>query len=233
MLKALIFDVDGTIVDSEEVGHLPACNEAFAALGYDIQWDWPTFKALMPLPGNRLRMRHALSVRYPDMGAAELDAAAAALFALKKTLFIEKYVYQTPVRPGVAALMAEALARDVKLAIVTMSLEAQVKAVLAYHLPEYAPYFQPVLGKEHGAKTAPESPLHHLCLQELGVQPAETLMIEDSEVGFKAAQRAGIPCAVFYNDYTFGEDFTGAPLVAKNLTCFNLDRLINLCLPSH
>jgi putative hydrolase of the HAD superfamily len=232
MLKALIFDVDGTLVDSEEAGHMPACNEAFTTLGYDIQWDWPAYKELLTMNGNQWRMRHGLSLRYPAMGEAELDAAAVELFAVKKKLFIEKYVYQTPVRPGVVNLIEEALAQDVKLAVVTMSLEAQVRAVLAYHLPQYAPHFQPVLGKETGAKTAPDSPLHHLCLQELGVKPAEALMIEDSEMGFKAAQRAGIPCAVFYNDYTFGEDFTGAVLVAKSLAYFDLECLKKLCSPN-
>ena len=230
-LKALIFDVDGTLVESEKTGHMPACNEAFATLGYDIQWDWATFKTLLAMNGNQLRMRHALSLRYPTMTPTELDVAAAELFALKKNLFIEKYVYQVLVREGVVELLSEALTRGVKLAIVTMSLEAQVRALLAHHLPDYLPYFRPILGKESGTKTALESPLHHLCLQELGVQPTETLMIEDSEVGYKAAQRAGIPCAVIYNDYTFGEDFAGASLVAKNLAYFDLDRLVNLCLP--
>jgi HAD superfamily hydrolase (TIGR01509 family) len=231
-MKAIIFDVDGTLVDSEQAGHMPACNEAFATFGYDIQWDWPMYKSLLHMNGNQRRMRYALSQRYPTMSATDLDTAAVDLFALKKSLFIEKYAYQVPVRDGVVALLDEALAQNVKLAIVTMTLEAQVRALLARHLPDYQTCFQPILGKETGDKTASDSPLHRQCLQALGTQPGETLMIEDSEVGFKAAQRAGIPCAVIYNDYTFGEDFTGARLVAKSLAYFDLETLSGLCLLS-
>jgi beta-phosphoglucomutase-like phosphatase (HAD superfamily) len=79
-------------------------------------------------------------------------------------------------------------------------------------------------------KTAPDSPLYRQCISELGTDPSRTLVIEDSEVGFKAAQRAGLPCAVIYNDYTYGQDFAGAVLVARSLEFFNLDRLTALCL---
>ncbi len=230
-LKALIFDVDGTIVDSEKDGHMAACNEAFATLGFDIRWTWAQFSPLLTMPGNRQRMRLALSQRYPEMGAAELDETAVRLFALKKQLFIEKYIYRVPVRDGVVALIEEALAHNLKLAIVTMSHEAQVKALLAHHLPDYADHFWPILGKPTGAKTAPDAPLHRLCLAKLGLAPTETLMIEDSAVGCQAAQRAGIPCAVFYNDYTYGEDFRGAALVARSLAYFDLEHLAHLCLP--
>ncbi|MCB8982675.1 MAG: HAD hydrolase-like protein [Ardenticatenaceae bacterium] len=232
-LKAIIFDVDGTIVDSEKDGHMAACNEAFATMGFDICWNWAQFSQMLTMPGNRQRMRLALSERYPEMGEAELDETAVRLFALKKKLFIEKYIYQVPVREGVVALMEEALAHNLKLAIVTMSHEAQVKALLAHHLPDYAARFQPILGKPTGSKTAPDAPLHRLCLAHLNLSPTEAVMIEDSAIGCQAAQRAGIPCAVFYNEYTHGEDFRGAALVARSLAYFDLQRLADLCLPGN
>ncbi len=134
-----------------------------------------------------------------------------------------------PLRPGVRALVEQALARDVRLAIVTTSYEEQVHALLRYQLPHAAGFFAPVLGKHAGVKTAPDSPLYRRAVAELGQPARSVLAIEDSEVGCQAAVRAGVPCAVFYNDYTFGENFAGAVLVARSLAFFGLDQLEELC----
>lgn len=231
-LKAVIFDVDGTIANTEHRGHLPACNEAFATLGYGIRWTWEEFKGMQGIAGNAARMRLALQKWNGNMTAAELDTAVAELITLKKKFYIEKYLPELPLRDGVVAIMEQALERDIRLAVVSMSYEAQVKALLSRHLPHIFPHFHPVLGKESGPKTAPDSPLYRRCVAELGTAVAETLVIEDSEEGFQAAQRAGIPCAVIYNDYTFGKNFAGAQLVARSLAYFSLQQLDALCLGS-
>lgn len=229
-LKALIFDVDGTIANTEHKGHLPACNEAFAAMGYPIQWTWEEFKALQPIPGNALRMRMAVQRLDSSIGEEELDAVVEQLVTLKKRFYIEKYLPDLPLREGVVAIMEEALQSGVRLAVVSMSYEAQVNALLSRHLPDIYPHFRPILGKESGAKTAPDSPLYRRCLVELGTAVSETLVIEDSEEGFEAAKRVGLPCAVMYNDYTFGKNFAGAQLVARSLAFFSLPQLEALCL---
>ena len=229
-LKALIFDVDGTIADTEQYGHLPACNEAFAQLEYPIQWSWEDYKGMLPVQGNARRMRLALQQEDPTMSPEALSSAVAELAQLKKTLYIEKYMPRLSLRLGVQRIMVSAVERNVRLAIVSSSHEVQIKALLQHQLPDVADKFEPILGKESGYKVAPESPLYRRCLEELGTLPTETLVIEDSEVGFKAAQRVGLPCAVFYNDYTFGEDFAGAALVARSLETFSLDQLVALCL---
>ncbi len=229
-LKAIIFDVDGTIADTEQYGHLPACNEAFARLDYPIQWSWDEFKGMFHIQGNARRMRHTLEKKYPALSPEALDEAVDKLARLKKKLYIEKYMPRLTLRPGVERLITAAAERNIRLAIVSSSYEAQIKALLGHRLPEVADFFDPLLGKESGYKTAPDSPLYRRCLRELGTPAAETLVIEDSEVGFKAAQRAGLPCAVIYNDYTFGEDFAGAALVARSLEPFTLDQLATLCL---
>lgn len=230
-LKALIFDVDGTIANTEHRGHLPACNEAFATLGYPIQWTWDQFKEMQSIAGNALRMRHSLQAWNPEMGEAALDTAVSQLVTLKKKFYIEKYLPDLPLREGVVEIMEEALSCGVRLAIVSMSYEAQVNALLSNHLPHIYPRLNPILGKESGPKTAPDSPLYTRCMAELGTSLAETLVIEDSEEGFEAAKRVGIPCAVMYNDYTFGKNFAGAQLVARSLAHFTLAQLENLCLP--
>jgi len=229
-LRALVFDVDGTLADTEREGHLPACNEAFARLGYPVRWTWEEFRAMLCIPGSALRMRLALSGLKPPAHPEEIAARVAELVELKGRLYIEKYLPRLPLRPGVAGLIEEALARGVRLAIVSSSRETQIEALLRHRLGVAARRFHPVLGQGAGVKTAPGSPLYRRCVAALGTAPAETLAIEDSQVGLQAAREAGLPCAVFYNDYTFGESFAGAALVARSLERFRLDQLAALCL---
>jgi len=231
-LKALIFDVDGTIANTEHRGHLPACNEAFAALGYPIKWTWEEFRAMQPIAGNALRMRKSLQEWDPHLSDRQLDEIVEQLITLKKKFYIEKYLPDLPLRDGVVDIMRQALDHNVRLAVVSMSYEAQVNALLSRHLPDIYSHLNPILGKESGPKTAPESPLYRRCLAELGTSLTETLVIEDSEEGFEAAKRVGIPCAVMYNDYTFGKNFAGAQLVARSLAYFSLEQLEVLCLPT-
>ncbi|MBP6802927.1 MAG: HAD-IA family hydrolase [Chloroflexi bacterium] len=230
-LKALIFDVDGTIANTEYRGHLPACNEAFATLGYPIKWTWDEFVAMQAVPGNAQRMRLSLQAWNPQLSDQQLDEKVERLVELKKKFYIEKYLPDLPLRDGVLAIMQEARRRGVRLAVVSMSYEAQVNALLASRLPDIYAHLNPILGKESGPKTAPDSPLYKRCLAELGTKPEETLVIEDSQEGFEAAKRAGLPCAVMYNDYTFGKNFAGAQLVARSLAFFSLEQLQALCLP--
>ncbi len=230
-LNALIFDVDGTIADTERDGHLAACNDAFAALGYPIHWSWDEFKAMLHVPGNAQRMRLALSRLTPPMSDAELDDAVSRLVALKQRLYNEQYAPQLPLRPGVRELIEAAVARKVRLAIVSTSDENQIVALLRHHLAEVANCFNPILGKNAGVKTAPDSPVYRRCVAELGLPTDECLVIEDSEVGLRAARVAGLPTAIFYNDYTFGQSFAGAALVARSAEFFTLDGLAALCLP--
>jgi HAD superfamily hydrolase (TIGR01509 family) len=177
-------------------------------------------------------MRLALEKLSPPLPPAQLEAALAELVRLKQQLYVEKYLSQVRLRPGVRNLIAEAVQRQVRLAIVSISAESQIEGMLRRHLPEFAGHFNPILGKQAGPKIAPDSPLYRRCLAALGTTPAETLAIEDSEGGWRAAQTVGLAGAVIYNDYTFGQNFAGAALVARSLEFFDLDRLVDLCLPS-
>lgn len=224
-LKALIFDVDGTLADTEKDGHLAACNEAFERMGFDIRWSWEEFKELLKIPGNARRMRLALSTR-TSLSEAEIDRIVPELFTLKKELYLKR-VGELPLRPGVARIIREATLRGVRLAIVSVTDEDQILALLKAQIPDALDYFYPVLGQQSGEK---DSALYARCVKMLGLNPSEVLVIEDSEKGFKAAKEAGLPCAVVYNDYTKNQEFMGAELVVRSLEFLNLDLLERLCL---
>ncbi len=224
-LKAIIFDVDGTLADTEKDGHLVACNEAFERMGFDIRWTWEEFKQLLKIPGNARRMRLALSTR-TKLSEAEIDRIVPQLFALKKEIYLKR-VADLPLRPGVARIIREAIDRGVRLAIVSVTDEDQIRALLNAQLPESLDYFDPILGKQSGEKNGA---LYEDCVAKLGCNRSEILVIEDSEKGFKAAKEAGLRCAVVYNEYTKGQDFSGAELVVGSLEPLNLDLLEKLCL---
>jgi HAD superfamily hydrolase (TIGR01509 family) len=232
-LKTIIFDVDGTLADTEKDGHLPACNEAFARMGpssflrtgFDIRWTWEEFKELLTIPGNARRMRMALSTR-TSLSQAEIDRIVPELFALKKEIYLKR-VGDLRLRLGVARVIGEAIERGVRLAIVSVTDEDQIRALLKAKLPDSLHYFDPILGKQSGEKNAA---LFADCVAKIGCDPSEVLVIEDSEKGFKAAREAGLRCAVVYNDYTKGQDFSGAELVVKSLEFLDLDLLEKLCM---
>ncbi|MBI4380837.1 MAG: HAD-IA family hydrolase [candidate division NC10 bacterium] len=232
-LKAIIFDVDGTLADTEKDGHLAACNEAFERMGpssvlrtgFDIRWTWEEFKDLLKIPGTANRMRMALSTR-TSLSGAEIDRIVPELFAIKKEIYLKR-VGDLSLRPGVERIIREAIDRGVRLAIVSVSDEEQIRALLNAQLPGALEHFDPILGKQSGEK-APA--LYTSCAEKLGLETSGILVIEDSEKGFKAAKEAGLRCAVVYNDYTKGEDFSGAELVVRSLECLDLDLLEKLCL---
>ncbi|NDJ85404.1 MAG: HAD hydrolase-like protein [Chloroflexi bacterium] len=230
-LRALIFDVDGTIADTERAGHLPASNQAIRALGYSFQWTWEEFKSLYHLPGTADRFRYALEHQETPPPPDEIDRLVREFGRIKQQVYIEEYLPQLPLRAGVEALMQSAVENEVQLAIVSTTYEAQIHALLDNQLAGHREYFWPVLGKETGTKTAPDSPLYRKCLEMLAFTPDEVLVIEDSEPGLRAALNAGLPCAVIYNGHTFGGDFRHAVLVARSLAPFSLHQLEALCLP--
>lgn len=230
-LKAIIFDVDGTMADTEQHGHLPACNDAMKELGLDIYWTWEDFlPLLLKIHGNANRLTYIL--REKGYEESEIKTIVSRFSELKPKLYIEKHLPQLKLRPGVRRMVKEAVDRNILLSIVTTSYEAQAKALVENQLPEYAHHFKFILGKESGKKTDNDGFLYKKCLNLLDVNASETIVIEDSDNGLEAAVAAKIPTAVFYNDYTYGSAFTHARLVAPSIEHFDLKSLEHICLNS-
>jgi HAD superfamily hydrolase (TIGR01509 family) len=225
-LRALIFDVDGTLADTELNGHLVACNHAFAAMGIPIRWTWDEYRELLRIPGNENRMRLALQ-RLGSIPAPQIEQTAARLYRIKQERYIE-LVDELPLRPGVERLVRQAADRGVRLAIVSTSSEPQIYALLHNRLGGYAELFDPVLGQQSGTKVGSEGRLYERCVAELALPRATVVAIEDAEDGLEAARRAGLACVVVPNDYTAGGDFGGAALVVGSLEDLDLARLGDL-----
>lgn len=222
-LRGLIFDVDGTLADTERDGHLVAANAAFAALGVPIRWSWGEYRRLLRIPGTENRMRVALR-ELGTMDPEAVTATAAELFRIKQERYLE-LVPRLPLRPGVERLIRECRDRRIRLAIVSTSSEPQIHALLESRLPEFAGLFDPVLGQQSGRKVGVEGRLYDVCVELMGFPRVTLLAVEDAEDGFRAARRAGIECVVVPNDYTRGGDFRGAVTVVSSLEDVDLDGL--------
>lgn len=225
-LRALLLDVDGTLADTERHGHLPACNEAMQELGLGVYWSFEEFINMSHLPGTAFRLAYSLEQR--GMPEEEIEQHVENFKPLKQRLYIEKYLPQLHLRPGVERLIEESLDNGIRLAVVSTSYEAQIHALLRSRLAAYYEHISPVLGKESGRKTNNDGFLHKRCLELMQLSPSKVIMIEDSEEGLEAARAAGIPTAVFYNDYTFGKPFRGARLVAPGAEYFGLAQLVRI-----
>jgi HAD superfamily hydrolase (TIGR01509 family) len=228
-LKAIIFDVDGTLVLSEQYGHLPACNAAMKQLALPLEWSWDYFQILMrSIPGSANRLRSELEKLGYEPNS--ISGILEKFEPLKKKIYIDEFLPLLKIRPGIRKILKEAVEKNIRLAIVSTSYENQIRALVDVQFQEFKPYFEQILGKESGAKTSNNGFLHKQCLSLMNLNPKEVIMIEDSEEGMQAALDAGIATAVFYNDYTYGENFHHASLVAPQIKRFSISDLEEICL---
>ncbi len=210
-LQALIFDVDGTLAETERDGHRPAFNAAFAELGLPWHWDAARYAELLRVAGGRERIRHYARANDAARAArGDFDALVAALHAAKTRHYLER-VRDLQLRPGVGALLKAARAAGLRLAIATTTTPDNVSALLRAQLGAEAPGWFEVIaaGDTFGAKKpAPDVYLH--CLARLALPASACLAIEDSAIGLAAARAAGLATLVTPSAYCLAEDFAGA-----------------------
>ena len=229
MLQALIFDVDGTLADTESV-HLEAFNHAFRQEGLDWVWDVPLYTRLLEISGGKERMAHywcSVEPERTELAAGALDATINRLHEIK-TAYYEAAVNNGAVqlRPGVLALMDEARRQGLQLAIATTTSPVNIAALLRSAIgPDWRSHFLAIGDASNAPIKKPHPQVYLKVLADMGLQAAQCVAFEDSANGLKAATAAGLDTVITPNSFTAHHDFTGALRVVPDLSEVDVARL--------
>lgn len=219
-LQALLWDVDGTLAETERDGHRVAFNQAFEALALPWRWDEARYGELLAVTGGRERLMADLATRADAPPTAdERDALARELHALKNRFYAELVrSARLPLRPGVAELMREGRAAGVRLAITTTTSRSNVDALLRVHLgADWRGGFAAVVCGEDVQRKKPDPEVFQRALAQLGLQPLQALALEDSPGGVAAARAAEVPVVVTRSAYFADATVEGAIAIGPGL----------------
>ena len=229
MLQALIFDVDGTLADTESA-HLAAFNQAFAEFGLDWHWDEPLYTDLLNISGGKERMLHYWKTTQPALREVEAMALQDTINRLHelKTAAYERAVNDGVVslRPGVLRLMDEALADGLQMAIATTTSPANIAALLRRAVgPDWRLNFTAIGDASTAPVKKPDPQVYLQMLAALKLPPAQCLAFEDSANGLQSATAAGLATLITPTRYTAHHDFSAAMRVVPDLSQVNLAQL--------
>ncbi len=220
MLRALIWDVDGTVAETERDGHRVAFNQAFERLGLPWRWNVAHYGELLLVTGGRERLLHDMATRADAPAAApEREALARELHRVKNAAYAE-LVRQGGIgpRPGVLRLVDECRAAGVALAVATTTSRSNVEALFtSLWGREWERIFTTVVCAEDAPVKKPHPQAYLLALQRLGVAAHEAFALEDSPGGLAAACAAGLACGVTKSAYFADAAFDGAAWVRDEL----------------
>ncbi len=219
--QALIFDVDGTLADTERDGHRPAFNAAFAEAGLDWDWTVPIYGELLAVTGGKERIRYFIERwRPPFQPPADLDAFIADLHRRKTAHYLEMLrTGAIPLRPGVLRLLREARSVGVRLAIATTTTPENVTTLLECSgEPDLPGWFEVIAAGDIVPAKKPAPDIFLLALDQLGLPARACVAVEDSDNGVRSALGADLRALlVTVSSYTQDQDFAGATLVVDGL----------------
>jgi len=217
-IKAIFFDQDGVIVDTERDGHRVAFNEAFKEFGYDFRWDVDQYHRLLQVAGGKERMRHYFQAKglFSDLSPAEEDALIIKLHKRKTEIFVSLIESgKLPLRTGIKRLMQEAMAGGLKLGVCTTADQRAANAIAGGLLADIE--FEFILAGDIVSRKKPDPEIYLLALEKTGLPPEAGLVIEDSRNGVLAAKQAGLQVLATTSIYTENEDLGAADIVVTSL----------------
>ncbi|ODN69928.1 HAD-IA family hydrolase [Methylobrevis pamukkalensis] len=217
VLKALIFNADGTLAETAEV-HRMACNMAFQTLKLGFVWDQPLYRDLATVSGGRERIEYYLE-RYRPEGFEAALARLDEIHTEKNRRYLKLIDEQAArLRTGVDRLVSEARTRGVRLAIATSTTRGNVEGLLMAGLDfDGMEAFDVIVAGDMVARKKPAPDVYLEVLRQLGLPARHCLAIEDGRAGLEAASAAGIRTLVTPSFYTKGDEFPGAFAVLSDL----------------
>jgi beta-phosphoglucomutase-like phosphatase (HAD superfamily) len=219
-LKALIFDVDGTLADTEKNGHRVAYNRAFDLMNIPWHWSIETYGKLLAVTGGKERMKHFVQNYHPDLPPnSDLEKLIQEIYETKSRIFGEMLMSGLiPLRCGVERLFREAMAAGLKLAIATTTNPGNVTALLTSTLgKESIDWFEIIAAGDMVEHKKPSPEIYQLVLDDMQMTADQCVALEDSENGCVSACAAGIPVIATISEYTRDEPFSCADLVLDQL----------------
>jgi len=222
-LKALLFDVDGTLADTERDGHRVAFNRAFAEA--DLDWDWTVdlYGELLAVTGGKERIRHFLNLyhqeflkQYPE---EELTQLIKNLHA-RKTYFYTQLLSEgaIPLRSGIKRLLDEARQQNYRLAIVTTTTPENVTSLLENTLgKESIEWFEVIAAGDIVPAKKPAADIYTYTLDKMDLSADQCIAFEDSSNGIQSSLGANLKTIITQNHYTESHDFTGAVVVLDQM----------------
>ncbi len=219
-LQALIFDVDGTLSNTEADGHRVAFNQAFDEYKLGWHWDIDTYGKLLAVTGGKERMKYYANDFLPDQNVPNhFDTLIPQLHQAKTRYYTELLATGAiPLRHGVERLLNEAREHGLRLAIATTTTPANVTALLVHTLGEASiDWFEVIAAGDIVAAKKPAADIYHYALTQMQLSPEQCLAFEDSENGLRSALGASLKTIVTTNSYTREHNFDGACIVLDDL----------------
>lgn len=219
-LQALLFDVDGTLADTERDGHRIAFNQAFAEAGLDWEWSVELYGKLLAITGGKERILHYLDHFNKDFKRpAKLNEFIAGLHKAKTRFYTELLnTGAIPLRLGVERLLRDARDAGLRLAVATTTTPDNVSALLKNTLgADGESWFEVIAAGDIVPAKKPAPDIYFYAMEQMQLTPASCLAFEDSENGIIATRDAGLTTLITINDYTRDHDFNGAAIVLDSL----------------